>query len=402
MREIFQNNIENAIKNTIVDFLGNGIVSGLKVMEDNSPSKSVIIKSGVAYFSGSRMAIESDFYYDLNYSIPATQKRITSLCLKPKRVEFDQRQDGYGNNVFFRSVESYELIIIDGAIESSPLPPTLQSDSLLIGDITLSAGQTQILNSDISFARVKYLNENNKKLIDAFFSMLEKSQNLNDLSNKATARSNLDVYNKSEVDTKDTNTLNSSKSYTDGQIANHDSQHDDRFYLKSEVDTKDTNTLNSSKSYTDGQIANHDSQHDDRFVKLSGLGADLNANYKTIYNLYLGSYDTSENHFAASKQFVKNYVGYKFSTLTACGTYTDNNTSRAIYTYESCFFIVYLLNTNGSSFRVSLVRDSDGWAQVILPIVTTIDDGIQVYCPQGWHIVVESFGYKQYVVMALI
>lgn len=39
-----------------------------------------------------------------------------------------------------------------------------------------------------------------------------------------------ETYNKTETDTKDTTTLNSAKSYTDTQITNHDTQHDDRYY----------------------------------------------------------------------------------------------------------------------------------------------------------------------------
>lgn len=354
MREIFQNNIENAIKNIIVDFLGNGIASGLKVTQDSTPSKNVTIKAGVAYLSGSRMANGADFYYDLNYSIPATEKRITSLCLKPKRVEYDQRQDGYGNDVYFRSDESFEIITLDGTVSNSPIPPVLQSDLILIADITLIAGQSQILNSDISFARVKYLNENNKKLIDTFSSMLEKSQNLNDLNNKATARTNLDVYNKSEVD------------------------------------TKDTNTLNSAKSYTDGRISNHDTEHDDSFVRLSGLYADFNANFKTIYNLYKPNWLETPSLAATIGNIVDCYNSAKSYTddkylVNKTYTYSFLPNKGEILTWtEGKYCIIKQNYSNSSSLLISIYKSDYSIELQIADLGGNTSKGYLYFIPKGW------------------
>ena len=404
MREIFQNNIENAIKNIIVDFLGNGIASGLKVTEDSTPSKNVTIKAGVAYLSGSRMANGADFYYDLNYSIPATEKRITSLCLKPKRVEYDQRQDGYGNDVYFRSDESFEIITLDGTVSNSPIPPVLQSDLILIADITLIAGQSQILNSDISFARVKYLNENNKKLIDTFSSMLEKSQNLNDLNNKATARTNLDVYNKSEVDTKDTNTLNSAKSYTDGQTSlkldkaqnlndlnnKATARTNLDVYNKSDVDTKDTNTLNSAKSYTDGRISNHDTEHDDSFVRLSGLYADFNANFKTIYNLYKPNWLETPSLAATIGNIVDCYNSAKSYTddkylVNKTYTYSFLPNKGEILTWtEGKYCIIKQNYSNGSNLLISIYKSDYSIELQIADLGGNTSKGYLYFIPKGW------------------
>lgn len=81
--------------------------------------------------------------------------------------------------------------------------------------------------------------------------------------------SSIGTYTKSEIDTKDTNTLNSAKSYADGKATsvqnNLDGHTNNRSnphgvtasqvgtYTKQEIDTKDSSTLSSAKSYADGK-----------------------------------------------------------------------------------------------------------------------------------------------------
>jgi len=75
-----------------------------------------------------------------------------------------------------------------------------------------------------------------------------------------------------------------------------------------------------------------------------------------------------------------------------------------IYPSGNSLLIIYLLNTNGGYLQTSLVRDSDGWEQCILPKLSAVSnyEGITFFCPKNWHIRVTSENYKQYVVMALI
>ncbi len=150
---------------------------------------------------------------------------------------------------------------------------------------------------------------------------LLKSENLNDLSNKATARTNLDVYSKGEVDTKDTNTLNGAKSYTDGQIANHDSQHDDRFYLKSEVDGKD-NTKIAKTTYVetiddtgieDGMVVVFDKTNK-KLKKLGNVKIDSNGHFlskssSTSNKIGIGCAKTSGSSSFLMSEIKTQYIG---------------------------------------------------------------------------------------------
>lgn len=81
--------------------------------------------------------------------------------------------------------------------------------------------------------------------------------------------SSIGTYSKSEIDTKDTNTLNSAKSYADGKatsVQNNLNGHTNNrsnphgvtasqvgTYTKQEIDSKDSSTLSSAKSYADGK-----------------------------------------------------------------------------------------------------------------------------------------------------
>lgn len=102
--------------------------------------------------------------------------------------------------------------------------------------------------------------------------------------NSAKAYTDAETYTKAQIDQKDTATLNSAKSYTDttaqgvvntlrGEIAtkqdiltagtninisnNEISADLSNYYTKTEVDNKDTATLDSAKGYTDTKITNY-------------------------------------------------------------------------------------------------------------------------------------------------
>lgn len=76
-----------------------------------------------------------------------------SLFAAFDRVLSDPRTDGSGFTVQFVRDESFLLNIVQGAEAPSPARPALRSDEILLADILLVEGQTQIFNSDIDVTR---------------------------------------------------------------------------------------------------------------------------------------------------------------------------------------------------------------------------------------------------------
>lgn len=76
-----------------------------------------------------------------------------SVFAKLKRTLSDPRTDGNSQNVFFVEDESFEFRVRQSAESGSPTLPPLDSTFILVADITLIFGQTQILNADISITR---------------------------------------------------------------------------------------------------------------------------------------------------------------------------------------------------------------------------------------------------------
>lgn len=85
----------------------------------------------------------------------AGQEKIVSVFLKFDRALSDPRVDGNSLTVFFRRDESFRFIVSQGAQApaGTALPPPLRSDAILLGDVTRTFGQTQVLNANILTAR---------------------------------------------------------------------------------------------------------------------------------------------------------------------------------------------------------------------------------------------------------
>lgn len=80
-------------------------------------------------------------------------KRYVSVYVRFKRTLSDVRTDGNAVDVFFLKLEDYEFVIDSGIEAPVPLPPVLRTDAILLGDVLLVPGQTQVLTTDISTAR---------------------------------------------------------------------------------------------------------------------------------------------------------------------------------------------------------------------------------------------------------
>ena len=73
-----------------------------------------------------------------------------SVFIKFKRVDSDPRTDGYGGTVYFTRDESWEFVVRQGAEGNpTPAPPSLESDAILLADILMYHGMTQVVDADI-------------------------------------------------------------------------------------------------------------------------------------------------------------------------------------------------------------------------------------------------------------
>jgi len=81
--------------------------------------------------------------------------KILSLFIRFKRRLEDPRTDGNGQTVYTKQYEDAELFVRQGTEAVSPTPPAVLTDAILLGDVTLSFGQTQILNTDIDVTRAE-------------------------------------------------------------------------------------------------------------------------------------------------------------------------------------------------------------------------------------------------------
>ena len=140
-----------------------GIIDGMVASEKAGvPDLSVDLTApGRAYDQlGERIffgtAQNVDLSTDLNGVSTAVQsggnERIVSLFIKFDRALSDPRTDGNSQQVFFRRDETFKFVVRQGAEASAgtAVPPPLQSDEVLVVDVTRAFGQTQVLNADLN------------------------------------------------------------------------------------------------------------------------------------------------------------------------------------------------------------------------------------------------------------
>jgi hypothetical protein len=155
--------LENADRAITSDLGFIGVAVGLAVAQQVSPNLTVLISGpGVAYDqTGQRVAIPSS--QTLNCAVDEDavntavvtpgNSRILSIFIEFDRTLSDPRVDGNSATVYYNRAESYRLNVAAGAEAVSPTAPVLRSDQVLLADITIAYGATQIVNGNISVAR---------------------------------------------------------------------------------------------------------------------------------------------------------------------------------------------------------------------------------------------------------
>lgn len=172
-----QADIESEVESPIVDFYGSGIVTGVGVTATSPPSMSVSIASGVVYNNQGRRVVTptslilsctNEGYTQVGQAgtcsgstIPlptGSNKKYITILLYHAVFETDLRTDGYGNTLYFRQLDSFRFRIIQGTEAENPSPPSDPGDGgIILADILLYPGMTQIQNTDISTTRRNYI-----------------------------------------------------------------------------------------------------------------------------------------------------------------------------------------------------------------------------------------------------
>lgn len=156
---------ENALFNFALDVGIVGITDGAAVSQNaGTPNLTVDVGGPGSIYDQLGQRINWTGTQDVDCSVdensnptavvtPGNEKWL-SIFAKFQRSLSDARLDGTGASVFFNRAESFVINVVQGA-ESVPsaTKPSLRSDEILLADVKLIYGQTQILNADIDTSR---------------------------------------------------------------------------------------------------------------------------------------------------------------------------------------------------------------------------------------------------------
>lgn len=153
---------EQADWDMMADFGLVGVAQGLVATQHApTPDLTIDITAGTAYDSnGQRIEIGSA--QTLNLAVDSDSNstavgvggnsKVLSVFLFAQRTLSDPRVDGNSNTVQFSRAESFEFKVVQGseATTGAETPPSLEVDKVLLCDVTIDFGQTQIFDADIN------------------------------------------------------------------------------------------------------------------------------------------------------------------------------------------------------------------------------------------------------------
>lgn len=159
--------LEQAIWNAAADMGFFGIITGFAVTESTPNALTVQVANGSAYSGeGKRLLIteldstvDISIDRDLNETAVLTggAKRYVSVIVTPDRNLDDVRPDINQFPVYYRRYEIAKIEVIMGSEASSPFPPEVPVESILLCDILLSFSQATVTDADIEFDRCEYM-----------------------------------------------------------------------------------------------------------------------------------------------------------------------------------------------------------------------------------------------------
>lgn len=152
---------ENADRAMMADEGVFGVSKGFGVAE-HSPTPNLTVDvdgPGAAYDAeGQRISfaalqncnVAADHNNASTAVVTPGNEKIVSVFLKFVRAESVPRTDDHGTTVYFLQPESWTFFVTQGSEGAHPAtPPPLEADGILIADIHLIHGQTQVLDADI-------------------------------------------------------------------------------------------------------------------------------------------------------------------------------------------------------------------------------------------------------------
>lgn len=159
MREL-QDNLEEAIHNTLLDLFATGFIAGGEVQPNSPANMTVRVTAGRGYDeNGNRIFIPTVQTVDLSSHRPGTsgRERWVLIAARFRRVESEQRTDGHGNTLLYRSDPSFEIVARPGSDASigAAQKPAKQPGDVIRGYVRVYNGQTAITASDISTAEAE-------------------------------------------------------------------------------------------------------------------------------------------------------------------------------------------------------------------------------------------------------
>jgi len=160
-----QANAEESMNRIMTDQAYFGVTTGYSVVQ-HSPVPNLTVDvggPGIAYDQlGRRVAMASSVTLNMSTDsngspttvVTGGNEKWVSVFVQFTRVNSDQRFDGNGLPVLYVSDEGYQFIVTQGAeaLSGTATRPALNTDAVLIADVKLSFGTTQILNSIIESA----------------------------------------------------------------------------------------------------------------------------------------------------------------------------------------------------------------------------------------------------------
>jgi len=155
--------VQDRAENATSEHGFDGMIQGGNVSQNSPAGLSVIVSGGALGYTpdGKRVAWTAGETVDCSVDNLGSATAVTTpgnSKILSVFVEFDEdlqdlRLDGFGNPVYFKRLASKNLFIVQSPEAVSPTPPALLSDALLLADLTLAFGQTQIQTGDIDVSR---------------------------------------------------------------------------------------------------------------------------------------------------------------------------------------------------------------------------------------------------------
>jgi len=143
------NNIENKDKELTRKLIGYGIVEFFNVVSNSPADLTVLVNPGYAVDQyGQTIKLLTQKQVNLAGYVPSSNNRYVTLYAKFARKEYETRTNDIGEELKYRQDEDCEIAVSVGEEGATPVKPNIPPEGILLADVLLSSGQTQITTID--------------------------------------------------------------------------------------------------------------------------------------------------------------------------------------------------------------------------------------------------------------